>query len=191
MTRNRTLIIFGAAGVLGGLASLAAAVALMTGPRMREQPNLRAYQARMPMPPAGTVPVQLPPALPTPEQARALRSPVPATAVSIARGKIYYQYYCVFCHGANGDGNAPVGESFVPVPTDLRSPKVRAYSDGELLRAMLTGPGHQPVAPYAGPTPVLEYTVLPQHRWYLVLYVRSLAALPSDSSHIPTQTRGN
>ena len=97
------------------------------------------------------------------------------TEANIARGKVYYQYYCIFCHAANGDGNATVGQSLVPVPGDLRSPKVQAYSDGELLRAMLTGPGHKPFAPYAGSTPVLEYTVLPEHRWYMVLFVRSLS----------------
>jgi hypothetical protein len=35
-----------------------------------------------------------------------------------------------------------------------------------LLRMMLTGAGHEPV---------LGYTVLPEHRWYLVLFLRSLA----------------
>jgi len=182
MTNRRFKLIAGAVVILGGLVGLAAGVALMTGPYMLDQPSVRAYEARMPMPPEGTVPVQPLPTLPPAEQARSLKNPIPATEANIARGKVYYQYYCVFCHAANGDGNAAVGQSFVPVPTDLRSPKVQAYSDGELLRAMLTGPGHKPAAPYAGPTPVLEYTVLPEHRWYLVLFVRSLSTSPSPSA---------
>jgi hypothetical protein len=182
MIKTRTLILLGSLVMLGGLA---AAVALMTGPYMVEQPSVRPYEARMPMPPAGTVPVKPPPALPTAEQARELRNPILPTEQNVARGKVYYQYYCVFCHAANGDGNAAVGQSLVPVPTDLRSPKVQAYSDGELLRAMLTGPGHKPFAPYAGPVPVLEYTVLPEHRWYLVLFVRSLAPSPTPPTRQP------
>ena len=63
-------------------------------------------------------------------------------------------------------GNGPVGESYFPAPADLRTGKVSHYSDGRLLRAMLTGIGHEPV---------LERVVPPRHRWCLVLYVRSLA----------------
>ena len=62
-----------------------------------------------------------------------------------------------------------MGESYIPVPADLRSAKVRRYRDGELLRAMLKGKGHEPV---------LEQVVPVRHRWYLVLYVRSLAPYP-------------
>ena len=87
------------------------------------------------------------------------------TAADRARGKVYYDYYCVFCHGDKGDGNGPVGESYVPVPADLRAAKIQAYADGELLRAMLVGTGHEPV---------LGRVVHPEHRWYLVLYVRSM-----------------
>ena len=43
---------------------------------------------------------------------------------------------------------------------------MQALSDGQLFQAMLTGPGHQPV---------LERVVPPEHRPYLVLYVRQYA----------------
>ncbi|MBE3070154.1 MAG: cytochrome C [Planctomycetes bacterium] len=138
---------------------------VMTGPYMLVQEHIRTFQAPMPPTPPGAVPVEdaFPP-LPTPAEARTMPSPVPATADSVARGKVYYAYYCGFCHGEKGDGRGPVGESFVPPAPDLRTPRVAAYSDGQLLRAMLTGVGHEPV---------LAYTVLPQHRWHLVHYVRT------------------
>jgi len=141
---------------------------LLVGPRMYVQPHIRAYQAAMPLPPAGSVPlaVEIPP-LPSAAEAQAMANPLPATEANVARGKVYYEYYCVFCHGDRGDGTGPVGESYVPAPADLRPPKVRAFSDGQLLRAMILGTGH---------APVLEYTVLPEHRWYLVLYTSQLAA---------------
>lgn len=178
---------------LAGLAGLG--WGLFVGPRMYVQPNLRAYDAAMPGSPQGSVPItDAWPALPSAEQAATVANPLfvdrSPTAADYARGKTYYTYYCAFCHGQNGDGRAaPVAESFVPFPPDLRSAKLKSYSDGQLLRAMLTGPGHQPadndatasapsaaVAPQPGqtPLPVLQYTVLPQHRWYLVLYLKSL-----------------
>jgi len=46
-------------------------------------------------------------------------------------------------------------------------------SDGEILYAMLTGTGHEPV---------LQRVVPPPYRWYLVLYVRQF-----NDSNTPLQ----
>ena len=151
----------------------AAAHLLVTGPRMKVQPHIRAYQARAPALPDGVVPVQPAPALPAPDAARALTNPLAATPAHLAGGKIYYEYYCIFCHGPSGHGDGAVGQSYVPVPADLAAPRVQAFSDGQLLRAMLTGTGHEPV---------LERVVPPEHRWPLVLYVRALAAPGRDKA---------
>ena len=138
-----------------------------SNPRMYVQPHVRTYQEFMPHPPAGAVPRQdARGPLPTSRQATTL-TVAPATARDLAAGGVYYEYYCLACHGPIGDGNGPVGESYVPRPADLRSRRVAGYSDGQLLRAMLLGVGHEPV---------LEYTVLPEHRWPLVHYVRQLRA---------------
>ncbi|MGO8706006.1 MAG: c-type cytochrome [Candidatus Brocadiia bacterium] len=185
------VIVLGMAG-FGVFTSL-----IMIGPEMKSQPNIRAYQARFPLPPAGVVPVEATAGIPPP----ATQNPLSATAENLARGRTYYEYYCLPCHGDSADGNGPVGQSFLPHPPDLRScrgchggtadvkaqaaqsspaaadmssKKVRVLKDGELLRVILTGVGHRPaIEPPAG-MPVLEYTVLPEHRWYLVLYVRTL-----------------
>ena len=149
---------------------------LFTGPRMKDtQPNIRAYRAAMPLPPKGALPTTDPTApIPTEEQAATMTIDLPATEQNIAAGHACYEYYCLACHGQTGDGRGPVGESFVPSPGDLRSDSVRKMTDGQLIRAMLTGPGHRPVLTNIGPEAVLQYTVLPAHRPYLVLYVRSL-----------------
>lgn len=140
---------------------------MMTGPRMYDQPHVRAFQATVPPMPAGVVPVEDTAfRAPSAEEARGLKNPLPDTPDNRARGQTYYAYYCVYCHGDKGDGNGPVGESYVPVPADLRTARVRAMADGELLRASLVGTGHEPV---------LGRVVHPDHRWYLMLYVRSLA----------------
>ncbi len=182
---------------------LALGYALFIGPHMIDQPKLAAYDAAMPLPPVGAVSVEDDsPPLPTPEEAAGMTNPLAAGGRvpqdAVARGKVYYQYYCLACHGPTGDGRGPVAESFFPVPRDLGTPRIAAMSDGQLLLAMLTGDGHKPartissdksgdpgkrVGPTveqfgpaaADPPSVMQYTVNPSHRWYLVAYVRSLS----------------
>jgi hypothetical protein len=192
-------LLFIAAGILLGVVS----ALLFIGPEMKDQPNVRAYQARVPLPPAGVVPVQATAGIPSSAEAAALANPLPATPENIARGRIYYQYYCLACHGEAADGNGPVGQSFMPHPAnlqscrechgeslhgnetagqssppsaDLRTAKLRNLKDGQLLRVIFTRTGHRPAIEPPIPNSVLDYIVLPEHRWYIVLYVRSLAA---------------
>lgn len=141
--------------------------ALYEGPRMTVQHHLRDYQMTMPAPVAGTVTVA--PAaerVPAAADVAKMKNPLQADTRTLASAAVYYTYYCVFCHGDRGAGDGPVGNSYIPRPADLRSAKVSGYSDGDLLRASLTGIGHEPV---------LERVVPPEHRWHLVLFVRSLA----------------
>jgi len=178
-------ITLGAFIVLVGLAVVSAmGFVLVTGPRMRTQPNVRTYQAEVTPLPEGVVTAarimdrdtgDVPDAsragiVRVAKDAATMANPVPADEDSCARGKIYYQYYCIFCHGEQGDGNGPVGQSYVPKPADLRTPKVQGYSDGQILVTMLTGEGHEPV---------LERVAPPEHRWYLVHYVRTLGSAAS------------
>ena len=139
---------------------------IFSSPRMRVQPHIQAFQVPMTPPPPGTLTVQPPGGLPSAEEAVLLANPLASDPTNLMRGKVYYGYYCQFCHGADGAGDGPVGQSYVPRPKDLSTAHVRAFSDGQLLRAMLTGTGHEPV---------LERVIPPEHRWYLELYVRALA----------------
>ena len=147
---------------------------MFSGPRMRVQPKLLPYQALLPAMPQGTVPVLAfgaqkgtlnatnriwEPNLP------AARNPLDATERTHRIGQAYYSNYCAFCHGKAGRGDGPVGQSYVPVPTDLTSPAVQGLSDGDLYKGMLTGVGHEPV---------LGYVVDPNAPWYIVSYLRSL-----------------
>lgn len=93
------------------------------------------------------------------------------------RGKVYYNYYCVFCHGENGQDDGPVGYSYMPGPTDLHAPRIVEMTDGDLMRAMLLGIGHEPV---------LSRIVHPDHRWYLLSHVRELGKTP----RLPAENQG-
>jgi hypothetical protein len=139
---------------------------LYRGPRMTVQHHIREFQMITPPRPTGTVTVTAPPRLPLAAEASPLKNPLAPNRENLAAARVYYDYYCVFCHGGSGAGDGPVGQSYTPKPADLRSKKIAAYRDGELLRSMFTGVGHEPV---------LERVVAPAHRWYLVLLVRSLS----------------
>jgi cytochrome c1 len=162
---KRFLIKIGLLFLLGGaLLACAFSYVIYTGPRMKEQPHLRTYQAIVPALPQGSVPAQVPTTLE--DSAAQLAGPVAATQADLANGKTYYTYYCVFCHGEKGDRIGAVGESFTPAPADLRTDRIRRMSRPQLLKSMLTGVGHGPV---------LEMVVHPKFRRDLVLYVATLA----------------
>jgi len=138
------------------------------GPQMKSQPHIRSFQTVFPPLPDGVVPVRDPvPSVPTTRQAATMRDPLEPSAGNLDRGRTYYAYYCASCHGADGRGHGPVGESYKPAPADLLAPAVRDLGDGELYRRMLSGTGHEPV---------LNRVIPAADRWYLVLYVRHLAA---------------
>jgi mono/diheme cytochrome c family protein len=140
---------------------------MFSGPRMRIQPKYPAYQAQMPPAPEGIVPVWQPSRVALVPEDILLENPLPDAEKTRAAGRVYYGYYCAFCHGGPGEVTGPVGRSYVPAPPRLTRPEIQGMSDGELYWAMLTGIGHEPV---------LEYVIDAQTRWYIVSYVRTLGS---------------
>jgi hypothetical protein len=60
-----------------------------------------------------------------------LQSPLDARDPEIIKqGQVVYATFCQQCHGINHDGQGTVGQSFAPLPTDLRSPRVQQTVDG-------------------------------------------------------------
>jgi mono/diheme cytochrome c family protein len=97
-----------------------------------------------------------------------LKSPVrEADPEILALGKTLYFTYCPQCHGKNYDGNATVGQSFHPLPTDLRSPKVQSLSEGAFFKEISYGIPD-------GRQPPLATTIDPLDRWRIIAYVKSL-----------------
>jgi hypothetical protein len=168
------------AGIVLIVAAIIAVVALylmFSGPRMRVQPKIVPQQAQLPALPQGIVPVSVQPsAIPSAQAAAQVRNPLPDTDHTWQTGRIYYGYYCAFCHGRTGRGDGPVGVSYMPAPTDLALPQVQTLSDGALYRAMLTGVGHEPV---------LDYVIEPEARWYIVSYTRYLQSQRAGQSRPP------
>ena len=136
--------------------------------RMRETPVVRPHEQPMLIMEEGVVPVSASEAMLRASKGEDLKSPLnlkdPAV---IAAGKTLYFNFCFQCHGSNHDGKGTVGQSFSPLPTDLRSAKVQSLPGGVHFKEISYGvpDGRQP--PLATTIPVLD-------RWRIVAYVKSL-----------------
>ena len=137
--------------------------------RMWETDAIRPYEAPIPYSEPGRVPwgggeMQW-------REAHPLRLSSPLTADPqdsiIEEGRRQYMHYCSHCHGAAHDGNATVGQSFAPLPGDLRSEKVQQMPQGLIFHEISYGiPG--------GRQPPLATTISAKNRWRIVAYVKSL-----------------
>lgn len=136
--------------------------------RMRETPAVRPYEEPLLVEEAGLVPVD------GGEEIYRVSAGIDLiTAVNMAqpavidRGKAVYRTYCAQCHGHNYDGKGTVGQSFAPLPTDLRSTKVQNSPAGVLFKNVSYGiPG--------GRQPPLHATITADDRWRVVAFVKSL-----------------
>ena len=115
--------------------------------RMRETPAVRPHEEPLLKMEAGLVPVDGGEAIYRVTAGVDLISPLNMSQDSvIARGKAVYLTYCAQCHGLNYDGQGTVGQSFHPLPMNLRSPMVQSKADGELFKSISYGVagGRQP-----------------------------------------------
>jgi mono/diheme cytochrome c family protein len=136
--------------------------------RMRETPAVRPYEAPLLIKEAGPVPVNGGEAIYRVSAGIDIKSPIDMTQPPvIARGKGVYLIYCAQCHGHKHDGNGTVGQSFAPLPTDLRSAKVQDSSAGVLFKNISYGVPE-------GRQPPLHATITIEDRWRVVSYVKSL-----------------
>jgi mono/diheme cytochrome c family protein len=137
--------------------------------RMWETPAVRPHEQVPLSTPSGTVPYRQDGEeffRATP--AEQLKSPFSLSdPAQIQMGKVLYSKFCAQCHGKNYDGQAPVGQSFHPLPTDLRSAKVQSLPEGAFFKEISYGiPG--------GKQPPLATTIDPLDRWRIIAYVQSL-----------------
>jgi cytochrome c553 len=85
----------------------------------------------------------------------------------VESGKSLYFTYCAQCHGKYHDGNGTVGQSFSPLPGDLRSGRVQSMPQGTLFKEISYGIPN-------GRQPALATTIEIMDRWRIIAYVKSL-----------------
>jgi mono/diheme cytochrome c family protein len=136
--------------------------------RMRETPGVRPHEEPLLIMEEGVVPVSAAEAMMRATKGEDLKSPLnlddPAV---IDEGKKLYFNFCFMCHGPNHDGNGTVGQSFHPLPTDLRSVKVQSKAAGVHFKEISYGVPD-------GRQPALATTIPFLDRWRIVGYVKSL-----------------
>ena len=137
--------------------------------RMWETKAVRPHEIPIPVMEKGVVPFEKSEMLYRTTAGRDLKSPMDLKDPKvIAKGKQAYINFCIHCHGIYHDGNGTVGQSFVPLPGDLRETRVQStLSPGKLFHEISYGiPG--------GRQPPLASTVSIADRWRVIAYVKSL-----------------
>jgi mono/diheme cytochrome c family protein len=136
--------------------------------RMRETPAVRPHEEPLLMMEKGAIPFEGGEAFYREAEGKRLKSPfLKGDSNSVKLGKTLYFTYCAQCHGKDHDGNGTVGQSFQPLPTDLRSVKVQTLPVGVLFKEISYGIPN-------GRQPPLATTIDVMDRWRIVAYLRSL-----------------
>ncbi len=136
--------------------------------RMWETPVIRPHEREVLPMDEGLVPVAGAEALLRVMSGEQLRPPLAMGSPStIEAGKRLYLTYCAQCHGKYHDGNGTVGQSFHPLPTDLRSTKVQERPEGVLFKGISYGLPD-------GRQPPLATTIRIDDRWRIIAYIKSL-----------------
>jgi mono/diheme cytochrome c family protein len=136
--------------------------------RMRATPAVKPHEAPLIRMEAGLVPVTGGEAPLRATPGALLKPPLKIEAAEVIdRGKAVYFAFCAQCHGLNYDGKGTVGQSFMPLPTDFRSPDVQSKLAGELFKSVSYGIPN-------GRQPPLETTIPIDDRWSVVAFVKSM-----------------
>ncbi len=136
--------------------------------RMWETPAIRPHEEPLPIMAAGIVPLNGGEAFARAVHDDQLTSPLKdGGTFDLKQARKAYTVYCSHCHGRNHDGLGTVGQSFQPLPGDLRSREVQSMSDGALYKEISFGkPG--------GRQPPLATTISMTDRWQIIAYLKSL-----------------
>lgn len=99
---------------------------------------------------------------------KAEKNPLPATAENIANGRKVFGYYCVACHGLDGQATGvPFARTMSPPVPSLASAEVQAYSDGQLKWIIDNGI-------YPSGMPASKGILGDEEVWSLIHYLRNL-----------------
>jgi len=97
-------------------------------------------------------------------------NPFPPTAENVSEGRRVFSYYCVACHGLDGQNTGvPFAAKMSPPVPSLKSDTVQSYTDGQLKWVIENGvnPSGMPAAS----------TILSDDEmWLIVHYIRHLPA---------------
>ena len=131
---------------------------------MSEQPSIRPFESTNQNFPKNNVAIDEIIEISEDIDTEYLKNPFQKNRRTIEKGKIYYEYYCLHCHGEKADGESIVGQSLEVKPYDLTSDEIQSFSDGELFYIITFGEGDMPS---------LKETVRQEERWLVINYLRT------------------
>ena len=114
-----------------------------------------------------------------PRAARNEKNPLDANSRNLQSGRDAFLATCQTCHGHDGSGLIPVGQSLYPRVPDLRAEQTQNMSDGELHYIIENGVELTGMPAWGNPHQVQNVD-----GWKLVLHIRSLRPL---TQHEQTQ----
>jgi mono/diheme cytochrome c family protein len=142
----------------------------MTLGRMWETPAVKPHEEILLIMEEGVVPTSGGEAILRASKGEALRSPLQVGDPDvIEEGRAQYFLYCAQCHGRYHDGNGTVGQSFHPLPTDLRGERVQSLPEGVIFKEISYG-----IPKPDNRQPPLATTIDIPDRWRIVAYLKSL-----------------
>ncbi len=112
-----------------------------------------------------------------------VKNPLPATAENIDAGKHVFGYYCVVCHGRDGQNTGvPFAAGIAPPIPSLASSQVQSYTDGQLKWIIDNGI-------FPSGMPASKGTLSDEEIWQTVLFIRHLP--PAGSLGDPRAYNGD
>jgi len=137
--------------------------------RMWETPAVRPHEQALLIMKSGVIPIDGGEILYKNTRGVDLKSPFESDDPEVIEsGKSLYFTYCAQCHGNHFDGNGTVGQSFNPLPADLKDKKVQTLPEGVLFKSISYGvPG--------GRQPPLATTIDVTDRWQIIAFLKSLS----------------
>jgi mono/diheme cytochrome c family protein len=95
-------------------------------------------------------------------------NPVKATTENVEAGKKIFGYYCVVCHGRDGQNTGvPFAANISPPIPSLASADIQSYSDGQLKWVIENGI-------FPSGMPASKGTLSDDDMWHIVVYLRHL-----------------
>lgn len=95
-------------------------------------------------------------------------NPLAASEENIRQGQQRFSYYCVACHGLDGQNTGvPFAERMAPPVPSLAAPEVQGYSDGQIKWIIENGI-------FPSGMPASKGILSDEEMWSVVLYIRYL-----------------
>ena len=118
-----------------------------------------------------------------PHSAKIEKNPLKETQQNLQDGRDTFFANCQTCHGHDGSGRTPVGQSLYPRVPDLRAAATQNLTDGEIHYIIENGVELTGMPAWGNPHQVQDV-----NGWKLVLYIRSLGPLPQREQTQETET---